>query len=257
MKAPERRFKGVWISKAIWEHKDLTWLQKCLVAEIDSLSDDDNPCTASNSFLADRFNVTTGRLANMLTQLRDCGVIETVFFDGRKRLLRVKADFTKNVKGVNGNSEDPFTDSVKAPISTTVTSEITDNAGLHRKFIQDWWEAYQKHFKCKYSFQAGRDGKAVKTLLALDDNVQMWIDLAQRAWASKGFWSKQAASISGFAAKVNEIRAELSEGAVSGIQRGRRPPPLNAPVTGLPSNWADKVRGRKNENETKKEPENS
>lgn len=104
-----RQFKGVWVPKWIWEHPELTWMDKCLVAEIDSLSSDEQPCYASNAFLAGRFTISEKRLANMLTRLRTLKVIETVSFDGRRRELRVcndgKADFPESGNRVHENRE--------------------------------------------------------------------------------------------------------------------------------------------------------
>lgn len=96
--------------------KTLSPLQKMLVAEIDSLSEEDEGCTASNAYLASFFEVTEGRMANMITELRKLGVIETSSFDGRQRTLKVKAAFTKNVNSdiedregrVHGNREVPI-----------------------------------------------------------------------------------------------------------------------------------------------------
>jgi len=50
----ERAFKGVWICAAIWTHPDLSWVEKALLAEIDSLVSDEAPCYASNEHLASR-----------------------------------------------------------------------------------------------------------------------------------------------------------------------------------------------------------
>ena len=47
----ERDFKGIWIPRHIWLHKDLTHLDKIVLMEIDSLSKSEKGCFASNKYL--------------------------------------------------------------------------------------------------------------------------------------------------------------------------------------------------------------
>jgi hypothetical protein len=47
-----RDFKGVWIPAEIWLSKDLTMLEKCLLAEIDSLDRGLTHCYATNKHFA-------------------------------------------------------------------------------------------------------------------------------------------------------------------------------------------------------------
>lgn len=218
----ERKFKGVWIPAAIWNHKALTWMEKCVIAEIDSLSDAASPCIASDDYIAEKFDISRGRMANILSKLRRENFLETVSFDGRRRGMRVKAGFTETVK-------DPLTDSVKASLTDSVTpnkggsrsvprvgNEATP-PGVHVKFIDRWAEAFKAHFGFDYKFGGGKDGRAVKELVtsSADVDVEQWIDLASRAWvrsgqAPKAFGCERAATIHGFANAINEIRVELA-----------------------------------------------
>ena len=97
-----RDFKGVWIPKEIWLHKDLSLVEKCLLIEIDSL--DNSPergCFASNKYFADFFQLSESRIANILTDLKKRGYIKQVYFDGRNRGLRSQHReicFTENGK---------------------------------------------------------------------------------------------------------------------------------------------------------------
>lgn len=79
----------------------------------------------------------------------------------------------------------------------------------HKQFIQDWVEAYKAHWKFGYVFAGAKDGTAVKTLLKAMPSSEA-LRVARAAWAHGGFWCKQAATIAGFASKLNEIRAELA-----------------------------------------------
>ena len=104
-----RDFKGVWIPKEIWLNTDLSIIEKVLLVEIDSLDNSDRGCFASNEYLAKFVQLSEGRIANIIVDLKKRGFIIQLFFDGRNRGLRtqisessfnenVKADLTKTTK---------------------------------------------------------------------------------------------------------------------------------------------------------------
>jgi hypothetical protein len=104
-----RDFKGVWIPKEIWLNTDLSIIEKVLLVEIDSLDNSDRGCFASNDYLANFVQLSEGRVANIISDLKKRKFIIQVFFDGRNRGLRisksessfnenVKADYTKTTK---------------------------------------------------------------------------------------------------------------------------------------------------------------
>lgn len=99
-----RAFKGVWIPKELWLNKDLSIIEKCLLVEIDSL-DKGEGCFAGNDYLSKFIGVSEGRCANMVSGLRKRGFVETVKSDGRKRWIRVKADFTKTLRQTSQKRE--------------------------------------------------------------------------------------------------------------------------------------------------------
>lgn len=94
MSTPTRAFKGVWIPVEIWDSMELSWMEKCLLAEINSL-DHGSGCYAGNEFLAERFKTTAGNIAKIISELRSRGFIEDVAFDGRTRWIRVAVPITK------------------------------------------------------------------------------------------------------------------------------------------------------------------
>jgi hypothetical protein len=111
MENKERDFKGVWIKKEIWLNTNLTLIEKVLIVEIDSLDNSDRGCFASNEYLAKFVNLSEGRVANIISDLKKRDLLIQLFFDGRNRGLRinkdkcessfnenVKADFTKTTK---------------------------------------------------------------------------------------------------------------------------------------------------------------
>lgn len=109
----EKVFRGVWIPAEIWETHTLSWMEKCLWAEISSLGTEEKPCFASNGFLAAKFNSTESSISNMISRLKSMGMIKHLSYDGRSRKMiailsketsptsevrvnpQVKSDFTR------------------------------------------------------------------------------------------------------------------------------------------------------------------
>ena len=78
-----RDFKGVWIPKDVWLDHNLTWMEKLLLVEIDSL-DAEKGCFASNGYFGEFFNLSNSRISEMITSLVSKGYITTFFFVRRK-----------------------------------------------------------------------------------------------------------------------------------------------------------------------------
>jgi hypothetical protein len=70
----DRNFKGIWIPKEIWLDKELGWIEKLFLVEIDSL-DNENGCFASNKYFADFFDLSKVRVSNIISQLVKKGYI--------------------------------------------------------------------------------------------------------------------------------------------------------------------------------------
>ena len=85
-----RAFQGIWIPKEIWLDKNISMQAKCLWAEISSLQDDQTGegCFASNEYLMEFLGVKLSRLKEVMKELRDNNLLETVSFDGRRRFIR-------------------------------------------------------------------------------------------------------------------------------------------------------------------------
>ena len=144
MEDKERDFKGVWIPKKIWLNKDLSCIEKCLLAEIESLDNSElKGCFASNKYLGEFVGVTEGRMANIISDLKKRGYLIQCFWDGRNRGLRVnenvkaiyesesrvhekvKAEFTEKLKQTTRKSEhiNTVNNTVKNKDYTTTTKE--------------------------------------------------------------------------------------------------------------------------------------
>jgi hypothetical protein len=103
MENKERDFKGVWIKKEIWLNQNLTLIEKVLIVEIDSLDNSQKGCFASNEYLAKFVNLSEGRVANIISDLKKRDFLIQLFFDGRNRGLRInkhkcESSFNENVK---------------------------------------------------------------------------------------------------------------------------------------------------------------
>lgn len=84
-----RGFKGIWIPRDLYLAEDLTWHDKILLGEIDSLDmDEDRGCFASNEYLGTFLGLEAKTIANMISKLRQRKAIVDVFHDGHNRGLR-------------------------------------------------------------------------------------------------------------------------------------------------------------------------
>ena len=97
----KKEFRGVWIRASLWRRKDLTWFEKCLIAEIDCFADN---CFASNAYLAEMMNTTESRLSNALTKLRKLGLVIDAGFNGRVRQILIADNVSSDPK-INNPSE--------------------------------------------------------------------------------------------------------------------------------------------------------
>ena len=70
-----RDFKGIWIPKEIWLNKEITIQEKVFIVEIDSL-DNESGCFASNKYFAEFFNISTGRVSQIINSLIQKGLIK-------------------------------------------------------------------------------------------------------------------------------------------------------------------------------------
>ena len=83
----DKVFRGVWIPVEVWEAHSLSWMEKCLWAEISSLGTEEKPCFASNAYLAKIFNSTESSISNMISKLKSLGMIRHLSYDGRNRKI--------------------------------------------------------------------------------------------------------------------------------------------------------------------------
>lgn len=113
MSEPKPRFTGIFIPVEILEIEDLSFFDMLLLSWIDALYDHQaGGCYASNKYLGSKLKgAKENTVAKSITKLRQKGLIEDVFFDGRQRVIRAligrhidkvqsNADLDKNPRGV-------------------------------------------------------------------------------------------------------------------------------------------------------------
>jgi hypothetical protein len=127
-----RDFKGVWIPKDIWLNTNLSIIEKVLLVEIDSLDNSDRGCFASNEYLAKFVQLSEGRVANIISNLKKRGFIIQLFFDGRNRGLRThvsESSFNENVKADLTKTTKQFTRKREHNNTENKTDNNTNNKG--------------------------------------------------------------------------------------------------------------------------------
>lgn len=110
----ERDFKGVWIPKEIWLDDDLSWIEKMLLVEIDSLATLEKGCFATNEYLANFFNLSKDRISKLISSLKAKGYIEVkMIYNGDTKQI-VKREITtigyrqKQLEGIGENNDTPI-----------------------------------------------------------------------------------------------------------------------------------------------------
>ena len=94
-----REFRGIWIPAWLYLRRDLSWSEKILWLEIDSL-DGNFGCIKRNSGFADFLGVSDRHVKRMLSSLYEKGCIAIDFPEGR-RVIRSRMDeVTKRSRGV-------------------------------------------------------------------------------------------------------------------------------------------------------------
>ena len=70
----ERNFKGVWIAAEIWLDKDLTLVEKALLAEIDSFTGNGRSFMKSNDTIQDEYGISRNTIGRSLRKLAGRGL---------------------------------------------------------------------------------------------------------------------------------------------------------------------------------------
>ena len=167
-----RDFKGVWIPKEIYLNSNLTFAEKILYVEIQSLDMSEAGCFASNAYFAQFIGVSATTISVGITKLKDLGFIYQESFDGRKRVLK---SCLQNTESQNINFQKPALQKSKGRVKKTESIIIQDtntdnntNINGEKSPYTNFVAVYDKFCKdrigvgCKMN---GAEGKALKQII--------------------------------------------------------------------------------------------
>lgn len=84
----KKKFRGVFISKYIYQNKEVKWIEKILFNEIHSFTANNKDCYFSNEYLSNVLSVSPRQVSRGIRKLKEIGWISEVSFNGRKRFLK-------------------------------------------------------------------------------------------------------------------------------------------------------------------------
>lgn len=90
-----RNFKGIWIPKEIYLDERLSWTERILIGEIESL-DNENGCFASNAYFSKFLRVSERTISESISKLKELNYISLDCFDGRKRKLKCNFKYRRD-----------------------------------------------------------------------------------------------------------------------------------------------------------------
>ena len=121
----DRKFQGIWIPRNVYLNKDLTWIEKILLVEIDSLDKSDRGCFASNDYFSEFLGVSKTHISKSIKHLIELKFVRLHSFNGRTRILKSalnstsKQTLTKVQSRVEQNN--------KSELNSTSSIIIKDN----------------------------------------------------------------------------------------------------------------------------------
>tara|TARA_R100001163_G_C5066916_1_gene205631 strand:+ start:2096 stop:2746 length:651 start_codon:yes stop_codon:yes gene_type:complete len=145
----DRNFLGVWIPKNIYLNKNLSWSEKILLVEIESLDNEDG-CFASNDYFADFLGVTKTTVSISISKLKKLNFVKQVSFDGRKRVLKVvDSEFKKTQSQGLTHSNGSTLENLKHNKTINKTSISLNNR--IEKFKNEIYELnFEPHMKSEF-----------------------------------------------------------------------------------------------------------
>ncbi|NAA61992.1 helix-turn-helix domain-containing protein, partial [Enterococcus faecalis] len=153
----ERAFKGIWIPKNVWLDKELSWTEKFLIVEIDSLDNDDG-CFASNEYFSNFFGLSKDRVSKLISGLKEKGYIDVSYQykPGTKSIERRVVKITEgyrrkqlegigenNYRGIGENAKDNNTLINNTKNNTKNIYSVEQSSSMSELF-EKVWKTYPK-----------------------------------------------------------------------------------------------------------------
>jgi len=186
-----RNFKGVWIPKEVYLDDNLSWTEKILFVEIDSLDNKDG-CFASNSYFSEFVGISSTSVSTCISKLVRLGYVENLGFDGRVRILKSLMNFQKpsfdksksSIKKKPKRVNDKSKGSIKENQIHINTNSNTSNKTLNKDsfLYSEMMFVYNEFIKLQIGVGAkidGQQGNAMKSIITyLKRNIKETSDEA-------------------------------------------------------------------------------
>ena len=158
----DRTFKGVWIAAEIWLDKDLTLVEKALLAEIDSFTGNGKSFMKSNDTIQSEYGISRNTIGRSLRKLAERGFVE-VTFNGRVRCVTTCAGSIPKMgrqSTQNGEAASPNDTSTNTRERTTYNTIKEKGVVLpfeSKEFAEAWdvWKQERKERGTKRYTQRG------------------------------------------------------------------------------------------------------
>jgi hypothetical protein len=153
----EREFKGVWIPAEIWLDKNLTLVEKALLAEIDSFTGNGRSFMKSNETIQAEYGISRNTIGRSLRKLAERGFVD-VTFNGRVRCITTRAGSIPKMgrqSTQNGEAASPND-------TSTNTSKRTSNNTSKRKEVvmpfegqefETAWKSWKEYKRDEHGFK--------------------------------------------------------------------------------------------------------
>tara|TARA_R110002012_G_scaffold77863_3_gene198560 strand:- start:1052 stop:1765 length:714 start_codon:yes stop_codon:yes gene_type:complete len=152
-----RNFKGVWIPKAIYLEDRLSWTEKILLVEINSLDNGIDGCFASNAYFGNFLGISPTSVSTCIGKLVKLGFVQNEGFNGRHRILRCLSNFSK---AAYEKTEDAIVKNQKH----NNTSNNTGSNSLYTDMISSYDEFCKQEIGVAAKID-GQQGKAMKSII--------------------------------------------------------------------------------------------
>lgn len=220
----------------VWELPCSTHTEKLVLLALADNANDQYICWPSIETLARKTDLTEAGVRKQVKKLVTSGLLKVETGGGKK-----SNRYTLALNAVGGYAVSPPLNAVAGkeplplnaviPNRKTYEPEGTLAAGAvpvdepkeldsteirkkwHEGFIRLWSHEFKVHFGRDYVFGGGKDGSAVKRLLAATGKQPgELMEVARSAWANSNLFNcKQATTIAGLLARWNDIVTELEK----------------------------------------------
>lgn len=154
----DRDFKGIWVPRSIYFDPDLTWTEKILLVEIDSL-DHGKGCYASNAYLSQFLQVSGDWLRHLLADMKRRGLI-TITESGGQRYIKLANESQRHD---HHNDHDETSDDGEIELPPGAELQLTPGREADIETVYEFWNScgckkpWHVHTKLSYSIRVAVD----------------------------------------------------------------------------------------------------